>query len=661
MIDRTKLLADLMNNYFLSFLLVLLCINSRYSHARNEPVMLKAIEGYHKQRTTDSLSRILNGIYIVRNASPDSALEILYNVYNACIQINYLEGISAASAEIGGTFLVKGDYNKAEKYILYSQLLPGLSEYISTNAINNLYLIYESRGNYDLALKYLKKAMASKDKNIANSAYNNYIALLLKLGRYKESLYYIDILKTKAKALKQYRILAALLCNEATVYSSLKDYKKFDSISEECLSMCTMYNFNDIATYSLINSGSSYYERGSVNKAINLFSGIKDKIRELDPDYQMNYYSEYGKMLYQTASYYTAIDNLTRGIRLANQIGIRTNVEPVYYLAKSYLALGNYATANKYLDNYIRLKDSFQNIAIQKSINEYEVKFRIAEKDNELLNKKLIILNQSHKINSKNTTILLSVIGLIILLFLFFIYYKYTRQKRLVLKRNLDLAKQKTNINFLKAMIQGEEKERKRIGMELHNGVGSQLTAVNLNLTAFQWKNKHIPEVNSLNEIIVQIQQTAIEVRKTAHNLLPASLIASGLYEAIKEFTIQFKNSPVEINVSKSGDMDIVNPSLSLVVYRILQELISNAIKHAEASRIDINLKLANNILSSGVTDNGKGFGLSHATSNGLGIQQIKEQLNLLKGTFEIHTQPGTGTTIYFEIDLKHSKNNQSL
>ncbi|MFA6059852.1 MAG: ATP-binding protein [Taibaiella sp.] len=650
-----------MNNYFLSFLLVLLCINGSYSYARNEPANFKSIEGYNKRNTTDSLNRILNRIHTLRNASPDSTLKVLYSIYNTCVQIGYLEGIGATCAEIGGTFFVKGDYKKAEKYILYSQLLPGLNEYISTNAINNLYLIYEGKGDYNLALKYLKKAMKSKDKNVSSSAYNNYIVLLLKLGRYKESLYYFDILKTKAKTLKQNRVLAALLCNEASVYSSLKDYKKFDSISEECLKICTAYNFEDILIYSYINSGTSYYERGQVNKAVNLFSGIKDSITKLDPEYQMNYHAEYGKMLYNTGLYNTAIDHLNKGILLASQIGIKTNIEPVYYLAKSYMALGNHATASKHLDHYIRLKDSFQNMEIQKSINEYEVKFRIAEKDNELLNKKLIILSQSNKINSKNMLILSSVVSFVILLILFFTYHKYTRQNRLMLKRDLDLAEQKANVNFLKAMIQGEEKERKRIGVELHNGVGSQLTAVNLNLTAFQWKNKHIPEVDSLNEIITQIQQTAIEVRKTAHNLLPAGIVASGLYHAIKEFTLQFKNTPVEINISKSGDLDVLNTALSLIVYRILQELISNAIKHAEADQININLKLANNILSATVTDNGKGFDLSHITQKGLGIQQIKEQLNLLKGTFKIHTQPLAGTTIYFEVDLKHSKNNQLL
>jgi signal transduction histidine kinase len=649
-----------MNTYFLSFLLVLLCFNSRHSHAQAEPIHYKSLEGYNKNHLFDSINQVLNHIHIVRNASPDSALKVLYGVYSTCARIGYFKGMGAASAEIGGTFITKGDYNKAEKYILYSRLLPELNEYITTNAINNLYLIYESRGEYNLALKYLKKAMESKDKNIANSAYNNYIALLLELGRYKESLYYIDILKAKAKALKQHRILAALLCNEASVYGSLKDYKKFDSISDECIKICEDYNIDDIAAYCLLNSGTSYHERGAIDKAVKLFVVVKDKILKLEPEYQMNYYLEYGKIMYKTGSYHTAIDNLNKGILLAKQIGIRNDIEPVYYLAKSYLGLGDYAAANKHLGNYIRLKDSFQNIEIQKNINEYEVKFRMTEKDKELLNKKLIILSQSNKIDNRNILILLSVVGLLILLVLFFAYYKYAQQNRLMLKRNLDLAEQKSKVNLLEAMIQGEEKERKRIGVDLHNGVGSQLTAINLNLTAFQWKNRHIPEVNRLDEIIIQIQQTAIGVRKTAHNLIPATIMASGLYEAIKEFALQFKNGPVEINITKSGSPDIVNTPLSLLVYRILQELINNAIKHAAANKIDIHLKSAGNILSASITDNGKGFDLSHITSKGLGIQQIQEQLDMLKGTFEIHTVPDGGTTIYFEVDLKHSKNDQS-
>lgn len=648
-----------MNKYFLSCLLVLLYFPSGHSQSRNEPV--KPIEGHSRKHLADSITHILNRIHVVQHANPDSALKILSGIYNTCVQIGYFEGAGGSSAAIGATFLIKGDYNKAEKYILYSRLLPELNEYATSNAINNLYLIYEARGDYKLALRYLKKAMASKDKNIANASYNNYIALLLKLGRFKESLYYIEILKTRAKALKQNQILAALLSNEATVYSILKDYKKFDAITDECLKICKAHDIKDIAMYCYINAGTSYYDRGEVNRALEMFSGIKNGVPKLEPEYQMGYYVDYGKTLYHAGLYDAAIDKLGLGIRMAGEMGIRTDIDPVYYLAKANMALGNYAIATKYLDDYVRLKDSFQNIDIQKSINEYEVKFRTAEKDNELLNRKLIILRQSNQINSKNTMILLSLAGLVILLVLFFTYYKYARQKRLMLQHDLDLTAQKSKVTFLKAMIQGEEKERKRIGMELHNGVGSQLTAVNLNLTAFQWRNKHIPEVDSLNEIITQIQETAIEVRKTAHNLLPSGIIASGLYPAIKEFALQFKNSPVAVHVSQSGDLDMVNTSWSLFVYRIIQELVNNAVKHAEAGRIDIQLVLNDHILSVRVSDNGKGFDTSHIIGKGLGIQQIREQLHLLKGTFEIQSQPQAGTTIYFEVDLKNSKNDLSL
>src|SRR5690349_3915478 len=116
-----------MNKYFLSFLLLLLCLNSGYSQSGNEPVHTKSAEGYQKERMADSVSYILNHIHLVRDASPDSALNILFRLYNTCVQAGYFEGAGASSAEIGGTFLRMGDYNKAEKYILYSRLLPELN------------------------------------------------------------------------------------------------------------------------------------------------------------------------------------------------------------------------------------------------------------------------------------------------------------------------------------------------------------------------------------------------------------------------------------------------------------------------------------------------------------------------------------------------------
>jgi signal transduction histidine kinase/Flp pilus assembly protein TadD len=648
-----------MTRYLLLFLLMLAGIS--YGYAQDGTASYKTQEEGQRERTIDSIKFELMHIHKVRDANADSALSILYHLYDRAVRIGYLEGIGATSGEIGATFMNKGDFNKAEKYILYAQLLPQLSEYFSANAINNLYLVYESRGDYNLALRYLKKAMGAKDENIAHSAYNNYIALLMKLGRYKESVYYIGILKEKARALKQGRILAALLCNEAPIYGSQKDYRTFDALTSECLKLCLDSGFTDIASYCRINAAISYYERGEQERAIREFMTVKEVVPRLNPDYQMNFYTEYGKVLYQNGAYREAVQALDRALRLADRIGISTHIDPVYFLAKSYQELGDYRKANQKLEQYIRLKDSFENMDIQKNISEYEVRFRTAEKDNELLQKKLVILKQSGRINSKNTLIVLTVAGLAILLVLFIAYYKYARQNLLMLERDLDLAEQKSKVNFLKAMIQGEEKERKRIGVELHNGIGSQLTAINLNLTAFQWKNKHIEEIGSLDEVVNQIQQTAIDVRRTAHNLAPSGILEAGLHQALLEFTRQFKNGPVAIEVAHTGDMTQVSGGLALLVYRILQELIHNAIKHADATRIDIELKLSGDTLSASVKDNGKGFNPDDRTGRGLGLQQIQEQLRLLKGTFRIHSRPQAGTAISLEVNLKYSKDDQPL
>ena len=648
-----------MSRYLLFSLLLLLGMYTTNTYAQDLPASYQTHEGERKRHMMDSIRTRLNRIHKIRDVNTDSALKVLYGLYDLSVRIGYLEGVGATSGEIGATFISKGDYNKAEKYILYSQMLPPLSDYFTANAINNLYFVYESRSDYDRALKCLKKAMSAKDENIANSAYNNHIALLLRLGRYKESLYYINILKAKARALGQGRVIAALLCNEATIYGNQKDYRTFDSVTRECLKLCADSGFVDIATFSRINEATTYDERGDPAKAVSLFAAIKDKVPGLNPDYRMDYYTEYGKVLFHNAAYADAIQALDSAVQLADRIGIRNNIEPVYFLAKSYQALGDDHKASRRLEQYIRLKDSFENLDIQKNINEYEIKFRTAEKDNELLQKKLVILKQTSKINSKNTLILLALAGLVVLLVLFLAYHKYARQNLVMLERDLDLAEQKSKVNFLKAMMQGEEKERKRIGVELHNGVGSQLTAINLNLTAFQWKNKHMDSVDSLDEVVAQVQQTAIDVRKTAHNLFPSGILESGLYPAVKEFIQQFKNGPVTMQVTQSGDTNAVGSALSLLVYRILQELIHNVVKHAEATRMDIALQQVDGILSVSVSDNGKGFDPEVQSGRGVGLQQIQEQLALLKGTFDIRTGPQQGTAIQFNLDVKYSKDDQ--
>lgn len=644
-----------MKNYVHYIYLLFITTFSGSIHAQDLPPY-QTHKDNKRKKTTDSIHAVLNHIYKIQNSDPDSALKTLEGLYRLATSIGYLQGMGGASAEIGGTYIVKGDFEKAERYLLYALFFPKLNEYNATNASNNLYLVYESRGQYELALQSLKKAMASKDKNVASVAYNNQITLLLKLGRYKEALYYIHILKDKATVLKQHRVLAAALCNEAATYSALKQYEKFDAITHECLQLCNSHpGLDDIATYCIINSGTSYYERGQTDTAISFFVQVKEAIAELPLDYQMNYYSEYGIILSKTGAHRAAIDMLNKGTTLARKMDVQDQIEPIYYLARSYRALGDHEQAGTHYEHYIALKDSFRNIDIQKNINEYEVKFRTAEKDNELLNKKLLILSQAGKLNRKNTWIILSIAGLATLTALFFAYFKYARQRLLMLKQDLDIVQQQSRINFLKAMMQGEEKERKRIGIELHNGIGSQLTAINLNLTAFQWKNKQVSQIDNLDDIITQIQRTAVEVRKTAHNLLPSNIMELGLFEAIKDFTRQFKPSAVQFNVSKSGDISRIRTSLASLIYRILQELIHNAMKHATATSIDIHLTLDGDLFSATVIDNGKGFDPSGIHRNGVGLGQIQEQLALLKGTFTVDTHPGGGTAVYVAIDLKHT------
>lgn len=644
-----------MKKYRLLKILMLLISGAGSLYAQDKAATYSTDTGF-KRISIDSISFLLNHIHLARSADPDSALRILYRVYYRSVAMGYMKGVGAASAEIGGTFLDKGEYDKAEQYILYSRLLPELNEYVTTNAINNLYLICEARGDYSRGLKYLERAMMSRDANVANVAYNNYITLLLKLKRYKEALYYIGILKEKATRLNQPRIVAASLCNEAATYAALKDYKRSDSLAEECAALCRSTGQEDIALYNDMNRASSYSARGRAVQAVRSFAAMENKVAGISPDYQMEYYSEYGMALYKAGNYAAAAASLEKAQAIAGRTGIRSKIEPVYYLAKAYQSLGDHRRAGDRLDQYIRLKDSLQDIEVQRDISEYEVKFRIGEKDKELLNKRLLILEQKAGLDRRNTIILLSVAGVLLLLVVLFAYYKYSRQHLVVLARDLDLAEQKAKANFLQAMVQGEEKERKRIGVALHNGVGSRLTAINLNLTAFLWKNKHLPLAGDLEQVVTQVQQTAVELRSTAHNLVPESIAEKGLYFTLGIFIQQFEQGPVQVTLSGSGDPDTVEALPALLIYRIIQELVHNALKHAGASAINIQVVLSGEKLAVTVSDNGAGFDPLAQESRGIGLAQIREQLALLGAALDIRTASGQGAAVSFEVDLKYSK-----
>ncbi|WP_394760116.1 sensor histidine kinase [Flavobacterium sp.] len=255
--------------------------------------------------------------------------------------------------------------------------------------------------------------------------------------------------------------------------------------------------------------------------------------------------------------------------------------------------------------------------------------------------------------NSPVFIIIFSILFIIAILVLTIVFIIKSRKKifeKEIEKKNLEIAYQKQNTL---SIIEAQENERKRIAQDLHDDVSSKLIALSLNLHLLKSKKTPEAEKESIFSTLESINSTAIETsRKIAHNLFPPILEKFGLQEAIEEIVLDF-NSSRQINIKYKSEVNFsfFEKEKQLHVFRIIQELINNSIKHGKASEINILFKNENKNIEVSYQDNGVGLIKEKFNKNkGLGFINIESRITAINGNYVIDftKQDGFALTIHF-------------
>ncbi len=235
----------------------------------------------------------------------------------------------------------------------------------------------------------------------------------------------------------------------------------------------------------------------------------------------------------------------------------------------------------------------------------------------------------------------------ITLILLFIIWLSINRiRKNENLKRTLLETQQKVR---LQAMMETEEIERKRIAEDLHDGIGPLLSTIKINLALFQ---KNQPNNELITDSAAHIDQVTTELRNITYNLIPASLGSFGLGTAVKEFIVKLQNKlPITFYFEEIGDANL-SKSSQVIVFRTIQELINNSIKHSNCDEITVQLIADETTFTVLIEDNGIGFDLNKAFDKlqSRGLKNIYDRCNALGAKLNIDTQTGRGTTVIIEM-----------
>lgn len=586
-------------------------------------------EGYAKQ-----------GIDLAEKLRFNNGLMTLYKSYGSYLDIqgNYDEaegyfnkGIAIALKEnnkyhlgileqaMGVLEYDKGRFPEAHKHLLQS--LKYREEIKDIKGIADSYVwlgVIQERGmkNNTEALRYYRSALNSYmlggHEDRFASVYNNIGNVYYTINQFDSSLYYYNrALVLKKKAGDPFA-LGSAYNNIANVHNDKKDYP-------------TALKYYDTAL--------TYKQQAEDHGGI------------------ATHYVNVGLVYYNMQNYDDAESTMLKGLELSRKEGLSEITLTAYQaLAKVAYAKGDFKKAYQYLGEFTMKRDSAFSKEMAQQMADMQTKYETEKKDLEISKKNL-------ELNKKQVQIGILIGSLIALLIIsYLVYNRYKLRKQ----RELDAEIIKQRELRTKAIIEAEEKERIRIARELHDGVGQQISAVKLNMNAFADRIKDGEKNKEQYAAMIDMVDDAVkEVRSVSHNMMPNALIRFGLARAVREFIDKIAaTGALKVDLQIIGLTDRLESTTETVLYRVMQETVSNIIKHAHASHISIQLIRDNDNLTMMIEDNGKGFDINKISeSAGIGMKNIISRVEYLNGTVDFDSFPGRGTTVIVEImvnpDLK--------
>ncbi|TXD51033.1 MULTISPECIES: sensor histidine kinase [unclassified Polaribacter] len=323
-----------------------------------------------------------------------------------------------------------------------------------------------------------------------------------------------------------------------------------------------------------------------------------------------------------------------KAIDFSKDLNIHKERFACYLLSKIEYKSGNFKKSHNYLKNYHQIQDSLFSIQKITKINDLQIQYETEKKNLKIAAQESNIALLASENALKNQLLLFGGLGLIAV-FIFILLFK---AKNTVKKEKLQQEK------FSQGLLQSQEEERVRIARELHDSVGQQLTLIKIKAQNSQQK-----------EITLLTKNALEEVRSISRNLYPALLKEYGLTKSIAQLITEYEQ---QTHLIFSRDIDPIDlyfkENERLNFYRLIQECLTNIVKHAKAKSVTVNIKKEEDKVVTLISDNGKGFVVDdNKKKNSLGLKTILERIKIMDGKLSIDSKINNGTTFLFSIPIK--------
>lgn len=579
-------------------------------------------------------------------------------------KIKYIKGEGTAYANLGAVCYLQNKYPEAIQYFQQAaDIRKSINDRPGTGgALNNIAMTYQQQSNYSTAVSFYIEALKIfeelKDEKRMAQTNNNIGSLYQELKNFPTSIKYTLKGLSGWQKLNHKAGISGSYVNIGNAYQALNNYSEARVYYEKALEAqkdLTNNNYSMARIYH--NMGTNYIKLKDFEKAAQYLK-LEIPLKEQSGDKEgiSSAHHSLGQLYYLTKKYDLAVEAYLKTEKLAREIGNKDNLRWAYAgLKEAYWAKGKLDLALKYSTYYDQVKDSILNESSSRQIAEMQTKYETEKKEkenNELKRKtevqQLQIKNEAEK--RKNQMIIgLSAVAFLAASSLFLYNRRKLKQKAIYAA---ELAEEQ-KLRF-KSVIEAEEKERSRIAQELHDGLGQMLSTARLNVAGLE--DSIIPEDKEwLDKSLKIIDDACIEVRHISHNMMPSALIRLGLIPAIHELVNNI-NSSKQFKIDFNTNVkESLGSSLDITIYRIVQEVLNNMIKHSKADKINVGINKNDADLTINMKDNGIGFDTDKLKdSKGIGWKNIFSRVNMMDGTIKVESEPQKGTKVYINLKLKN-------
>ncbi len=522
-------------------------------------------------------------------------------------------------------------------------------------ALFNAGTSYRMLSQYETAVAFYeegKMIFSKKGSTDLNAKGNDILQMLYyNLENYDKAIAYGEAAVTYLRTTDDSVWLGIALNNLGMNYTQKRMYNKAKDVWKESLAIGKRIGNIEMEASCMLNLGDLYMKSGNyavlntyyakaleLYTALEAYEGIAVSLRGF------SYYYFFQKD-FQTAKQYA-----DKSLAIVNEHNLLfEKKKTLESLAHIHFALQDIKGGQQYLEQATIIADSIISERIRKNTIELEKKYETVRKDAQ------IKLQQSD-LKRKSTINYILIGSAAALLIIIVLGYRNYRHKQKLQQQRINELETEKQLAATEAVLKGEEQERTRLAKDLHDGLGGMLSGIKYSFNTMKGNLILTPENAQAFERSMDMLDSSIkEMRRVAHNMMPEALVKFGLDTALKDFCNDINQSgALQVTYQSVGmDSATVDQTTAITIYRIVQELINNSIKHAAAQHAIVQLSNGEGQLSVTVEDDGKGFDTAVLkAAKGIGWSNIQNRVEFLKGRLDVNAAPGKGTSVLIELPI---------